>query len=111
TVAHQLFPCVCALTPRHHRSSPTRPSSDLTFDLSFGKAHVFYPETTAEKCTVALLLDVDPIGLVRGRRGPPGADGRERARSGPRSEEHTSELQSRVDLVCRLLLEKKNRNL
>src|SRR5438105_12040522 len=27
----------------------------------------------------------------------------------PRSEEHTSELQSRVDLVCRLLLEKKNK--
>src|SRR5438067_7204605 len=27
---------------------------------------------------------------------------------GPRSEEHTSELQSRFDLVCRLLLEKKN---
>src|SRR5207249_11310781 len=26
----------------------------------------------------------------------------------PRSEEHTSELQSRFDLVCRLLLEKKN---
>src|SRR5207249_6770408 len=30
-------------------------------------------------------------------------------RSGPRSEEHTSELQSRFDLVCRLLLEKKNK--
>src|SRR5699024_11238038 len=29
-------------------------------------------------------------------------------RRGPRSEEHTSELQSRFDLVCRLLLEKKN---
>src|SRR5438105_11051753 len=29
-------------------------------------------------------------------------------RSGARSEEHTSELQSRVDIVCRLLLEKKN---
>src|SRR5438874_7043976 len=28
---------------------------------------------------------------------------------GPRSEEHTSELQSRRDLVCRLLLEKKKR--
>src|SRR5699024_12323581 len=27
----------------------------------------------------------------------------------PRSEEHTSELQSRFDLVCRLLLEKKNK--
>src|SRR5438105_7377496 len=46
-----------------------------------------------------------------------GADcttGRGARRSGashalPRSEEHTSELQSRVDLVCRLLLEKKNR--
>src|SRR5690606_41842354 len=29
----------------------------------------------------------------------------------PRSEEHTSELQSRENLVCRLLLEKKNRNM
>src|SRR5699024_12038071 len=29
-------------------------------------------------------------------------------RNNPRSEEHTSELQSRFDLVCRLLLEKKN---
>src|SRR5699024_500739 len=35
---------------------------------------------------------------------PPSAGGR----AGPRSEEHTSELQSRFDLVCRLLLEKKN---
>src|SRR3982751_7001806 len=32
------------------------------------------------------------------------------ARVGPRSEEHTSELQSRSDLVCRLLLEKKKQN-
>src|SRR5438067_4840605 len=32
------------------------------------------------------------------------------ARRGPRSEEHTSELQSRFDLVCRLLLEKKKKN-
>ena len=32
----------------------------------FGKAHVFYPEATAERCTAALLLDVDPVGLVRG---------------------------------------------
>src|SRR5690606_39987354 len=35
-----------------------------------------------------------------------GADLRQQAR--PRSEEHTSELQSRENLVCRLLLEKKN---
>src|SRR2546422_6139193 len=35
--------------------------------------------------------------------------GQELERS-PRSEEHTSELQSRLHLVCRLLLEKKNKN-
>src|SRR2546429_4854288 len=33
-----------------------------------------------------------------------------RARAAPRSEEHTSELQSRLHLVCRLLLEKKKNN-
>jgi 3' terminal RNA ribose 2'-O-methyltransferase Hen1 len=36
------------------------------FDLSFGAAHVFYPEATDDRCAAALLLDVDPIGLVRG---------------------------------------------
>lgn len=36
------------------------------FDLPFGKAHVFYPEATPERCTAALLLDIDPVGLVRG---------------------------------------------
>jgi RNA repair, ligase-Pnkp-associating, region of Hen1 len=40
-----------------------------SFELSFGKAHLFYPEATSERCTAALLLDVDPIGLVRGKRG------------------------------------------
>ena len=39
-----------------------------TRQLAFGPAHVFYPEATEERCTAALLLDVDPIGLVRGRR-------------------------------------------
>jgi len=38
-----------------------------SFPLSFGKAHVFYPESEPEKCTAALLLEVDPIDLVRGR--------------------------------------------
>lgn len=41
-----------------------------SFELSFGQAHVFYPEARAERCTAALLLDVDPVGLVRNRRGP-----------------------------------------
>jgi hypothetical protein len=40
-----------------------------SFELSFGKAHVFYPEATTEWCTAALLLDVDPLGPVRGKRG------------------------------------------
>lgn len=33
-----------------------------------GTAHVFYPEATEERCTAALLLEVDPVGLVKGRR-------------------------------------------
>jgi len=48
------------------------PSRSQSFDLGFGQAHVFYPEATAERCTAALLLDVDPVGLVRGRAGATG---------------------------------------
>src|SRR3954454_17101871 len=65
-------------------TSITAPATDLgyllhknparlhSFDLSFGHAHLFYPEATAERCTAALLLEVDPVGLVRNRRGPAG---------------------------------------
>src|SRR5262249_44552254 len=49
--------------------SPARAQS---FPLAFGQAHVFYPEATPERCTAALLLDIDPVGLVRDRRGPAG---------------------------------------
>jgi 3' terminal RNA ribose 2'-O-methyltransferase Hen1 len=35
------------------------------FSLPFGAAHVFYPEVRDERCTAALLLDVDPVGLIR----------------------------------------------
>jgi len=51
------------------------PSRVQLFDLSFGKCHVFYTEASAERCTAALLLDVDPVGLVRTRRGPAGEGG------------------------------------
>jgi 3' terminal RNA ribose 2'-O-methyltransferase Hen1 len=51
------------------------PARTHTFDLSFGQAHVFYPEASEERCTAALLLDIDPVGLVRGRRGPLGEGG------------------------------------
>lgn len=54
-----------------------RPATDLghllhknperlqSFSLPFGQAHVFYPEASEERCTAALLLDVDPVGLIR----------------------------------------------
>ncbi len=45
------------------------PARAQSFDLSFGQAHVFYPEVTDDACTAALLLDVDPVALVRGARG------------------------------------------
>src|SRR6266496_2852241 len=54
------------------RKNPSRVQS---FELTFGKAHVFYPDATAERCTVALILDVDPVALVRKRRGPSGEGG------------------------------------
>jgi 3' terminal RNA ribose 2'-O-methyltransferase Hen1 len=70
--------------------TPERPATDLgfllhkhpdnaqTFSTSHGTAHVLYPEATAERCTAALLLEVDPVALVRrgkgkGRGGAPDA--------------------------------------
>jgi 3' terminal RNA ribose 2'-O-methyltransferase Hen1 len=43
------------------------PDRFQTFELTFGKAHVFYPEATEEHCSACLLLDVDPVGMVRGK--------------------------------------------
>ncbi|MEU0393617.1 3' terminal RNA ribose 2'-O-methyltransferase Hen1 [Streptomyces sp. NPDC006208] len=70
--------------------TPERPATDLgfllhkhpdkaqTFSTSHGTAHVFYPEASVERCTAALLLEVDPVALVRrgkgkGRGGAPDA--------------------------------------
>ena len=39
------------------------------FDLSFGKAYVFYTEVTDSRTTAALLLDLNPIDLARGKLG------------------------------------------
>jgi 3' terminal RNA ribose 2'-O-methyltransferase Hen1 len=44
------------------------------FPLTFGAAHVFYPENGDERCTAALLLDIDPIDLIRRKRAPRGND-------------------------------------
>src|SRR5438034_4136139 len=53
----------------------------------------------------------DVAGLTDPSRGPwyPALDPDHKIRMGERSEEHTSELQSHSDLVCRLLLEKKKK--
>jgi 3' terminal RNA ribose 2'-O-methyltransferase Hen1 len=50
------------------------PARVQSFNTSFGSVHVFYPEVSGSACTAALLLDVDPVGLVRGRAGS-GGDG------------------------------------
>jgi 3' terminal RNA ribose 2'-O-methyltransferase Hen1 len=45
------------------------PARCQSFPLSFGQAHVYYPEADGDRCTAALLLDVDPVAMVRGRGG------------------------------------------
>ncbi|MEU0672980.1 3' terminal RNA ribose 2'-O-methyltransferase Hen1 [Streptomyces sp. NPDC006172] len=70
--------------------TPERPATDLgfllhkhpdksqAFSTSYGRAYVLYPEADAERCTAALLLEVDAVALVRrgkgkGRGGAPDA--------------------------------------
>ena len=43
------------------------PDRVFTFKLPSGHAQVFYPEVTEERCTVALLAELDPVELSRGR--------------------------------------------
>jgi 3' terminal RNA ribose 2'-O-methyltransferase Hen1 len=45
------------------------PANVRTVKVSFGEAHVFFPEASDGRCTAALLLEVDPIGLTRRGRG------------------------------------------
>jgi 3' terminal RNA ribose 2'-O-methyltransferase Hen1 len=63
-------------------TTTARPATDLgyllvkhpgrvqAFEQAFGTAHVFYPEADEDRCTVALLLDVDPIKLAKTRGTP-----------------------------------------
>ncbi len=46
--------------------NPNRPQ---VFELNHGKAYVFYPEVSNERTTAALLLDIDPLDLARGKSG------------------------------------------
>jgi 3' terminal RNA ribose 2'-O-methyltransferase Hen1 len=53
------------------------PDRVQAFATAAGTAHVFYPEATPQRCTAALLLEVDPVALVRGPAGQntPNTDG------------------------------------
>lgn len=44
-----------------------------SFNLTFGRADVFYPKADRHRCTAALLLNIDPVGLVRSKSGAPNA--------------------------------------
>src|SRR5438034_7741198 len=80
-----LFFLYCSADPLDLHSFPTRRSSDLSF---------------TQKLWIRRYLESNP-----------GVASIDRKRAFQlRSEEHTSELQSHSDLVCRLLLEKKNRS-
>jgi len=48
------------------------PSRPQVFELNHGKAYVFYPKVSNERTTAALLLDIDPINLARGKVGSKG---------------------------------------
>ncbi len=62
-------------------STDHSPASDLGFllhknpgrlhstDMSFGTAHVVFPEASDSRCTAAIIVEVDSVGLVRSRRG------------------------------------------
>src|SRR5690606_41087270 len=106
-----LFSFLCLADLRALHSFPTRRSSDLFYRPSGGSINFLGREVinwpvhrlarlgmartfqTTHLFTDATVLDNLIVGY--------------RAKTGMRSEEHTSELQSRENLVCRLLLEKK----
>ena len=50
------------------------PARVQSFELAAGTAWVFYPQANEDVCTAALLVDLDPIALVRGRTGSRAAE-------------------------------------
>lgn len=50
------------------------PSKVQQVDLSVGAAHIYYTEVSEQRCTAALLLDIDPVSLVRRNNGQAGND-------------------------------------
>src|SRR5699024_12743408 len=88
------FSLHCSSAHRDLPSSPTRRSSDLKG--RGGDHSELGAQLALDICPRLGLKPEETVSVSSGFR--------------PRSEEHTSELQSRFDLVCRLLLEKKKKN-
>src|SRR5205085_11416656 len=89
---------------RHLPSFPTRRSSDLEANQSpFNSGSASHPPSPLHR-RAARLWNYEGSGVRFTRKGKNGTGNTLRLRS----EEHTSELQSQSNLVCRLLLEKKN---
>src|SRR5206468_12787223 len=96
------FSFQCSAAPRHLHSFPTRRSSDLP--QPGGMLRYGIPEYRLQKDLMDREIDhVWDLGVDLQLNVKLGQDMIDR------SEEHTSELQSRSDLVCRLLLEKKKK--
>src|SRR5439155_22913060 len=83
---------------RHLHSFPTRRSSDLPHKVE-GIGASFVPKNFDRSVCDGVIMVTDPNAFGMGSV----------TMITPRSEEHTSELQSRGHLVCRLLLEKKKK--
>src|SRR5687768_18292770 len=105
-----MFLSCTARAHRHRHSFPTRRSSDLRVAPANSRLSAF--------TGVTLLENGDLLVSFRTGTGRDTPDGRLRimrsrdtGKTWERSEEHTSELQSRLHLVCRLLLEKKKKNI
>src|SRR5438067_7951319 len=85
-----------------------------TYTLSLHDALPIYPDEGLDARLERLAVELhhrEEIALVGHRHGRHARGGHRRGHAGRgRSEEHTSELQSRFDLVCRLLLEKNKRS-
>src|SRR5690242_21079193 len=98
---------------RHHRdlhSFPTRRSSDLV-TVGGGRKGDRFTEAEAGRRYLQSHGATDVIAVPVGKNtleSLKAVDDAFAKRGWHRSEEHTSELQSHVNLVCRLLLEKKN---
>src|SRR5204862_6377860 len=89
---HDALPICALVVPDHHRDVPARPELELLRAL-----RILGPEQARS------------AGQRRPLRADLGQAHGDAAAAAVRSEEHTSELQSRRDLVCRLLLEKKKK--